>query len=558
VSQVEDTSERLRALIEAGMALASELSLDALLQRLVELAAELTGARYAALGVTNPAGTALDRFITIGIDDDVRRTIGDLPQGRGILGLLIHDQQALRLHDLSEHPASVGFPPGHPPMRTFLGVPVQLRGVAFGNLYLCEKAGGRDFGEDDEEIVSLLAAQAAIAIENARLYESATHWLRQVETLNEVGNAMLDEVDLSSLLALVARRLRELVGASLVVISLPTESDQLRIEATDGRGAESLVGHTRDFEHTKVGRVFMRRRSERVDSLVDDPEVDRESLLQIVEATGVMPRAAIYAPLIKRDRSVGLIAIYDRDGADPRFGDADQRLAETFADRAAVAVDLSQRVARDTLRRIVEGQEIERARMARELHDQTGQALTSILLGLRAIEDADAGEIHSRVAGLRDLVTEALQDVRRLAVDLRPTTLDDFGVVTAIERLCGDVAQKSGISIDFHATREGRRMPREVESCVYRVVQEALTNVIKHADAAHVSVLLSPGDRDLTLLVEDDGAGFEPAQVPSERLGLVGMRERVALVNGTLTVESAPGGGTTLRVTVPLGVAPPE
>jgi signal transduction histidine kinase len=558
VSQVEDTSERLRALIEAGMALASELSLDALLQRLVELAAELTGARYAALGVTNPGGTALDRFITTGIDDDLRRTIGDLPQGRGILGLLIHDQQALRLHDLSEHPASVGFPPGHPPMRTFLGVPVQLRGVAFGNLYLCEKAGGRDFGEDDEEIVSLLAAQAAIAIENARLYESATHWLRQVETLNEVGNAMLDEVDLSSLLALVARRLRELVGASLVVISLPTESGELRIEATDGRGAESLVGHTRDFEHTKVGRVFMRRRSERVDSLVDDPEVDRESLLQIVEATGVMPRTAIYAPLIKRDRSVGLIAIYDRDGGDPRFGDADQRLAETFADRAAVAVDLSQRVARDTLRRIVEGQETERARMARELHDQTGQALTSILLGLRAIEDADAGEIHSRVAGLRDLVTEALQDVRRLAVDLRPTTLDDFGVVTAIERLCGDVAQKSGISIDFHATREGRRMPREVESCVYRVVQEALTNVIKHADAAHVSVLLSPGDRDLTLLVEDDGAGFEPAHVPSERLGLVGMRERVALVNGTLTVESAPGGGTTLRVTVPLGVAPPE
>jgi GAF domain-containing protein len=189
----------MRALVEAGMALASELSLDSLLQRLVELAAELTGARYAALGVTNPAGTALDRFITTGIDDDLRRTIGDLPRGRGILGLLIHDQQALRLHDLSEHPASVGFPPGHPPMRTFLGVPVQLRGVAFGNLYLCEKAGSRDFGEDDEEIVSLLAAQAAIAIENARLYESATHWLRQVETLNEVGNAMLDEVDLSSL-----------------------------------------------------------------------------------------------------------------------------------------------------------------------------------------------------------------------------------------------------------------------------------------------------------------------------------------------------------------------
>jgi signal transduction histidine kinase len=558
VAQIEGTSERMRALVEAGMALASELTLDALLQRLVEIAAELTAARYAALGVTNPAGTALDRFITTGIDEELRKTIGDLPRGRGILGILIHDQKPLRLHDLGEHPASVGFPPGHPPMRSFLGVPVQLRGIAFGNLYLGEKEGGADFSEEDEELVLLLAAQAAIAIENARLYESATHWLRQVETLNEVGNAMLEEVDLPRLLALVARRLRELVGARLVVIALPTETGQLRIEATDGGGGESLVGRSRDLEHTKVGRVFTRRRSERVDSLVDDPEVDRESLLQIVEATGIMPRTALYAPLIKRDRSVGLIAVYDREGQDPRFGDSDQRLAETFADRAAVAVDLSQRVARDTLRRIVEGQETERARMARELHDQTGQALTSILLGLRAIEDADADQIHDRVAGLRELVTEALQDVRRLAVDLRPTTLDDFGVVTAIQRLCGDVAAKSAISVDFHATREGGRMPREVESCLYRVVQEALTNVIKHAGADHVSVLLAPGDRDLTLIVEDDGTGFAPSQVSPDRLGLVGMRERVALVGGSLTVEAAPGAGTTLRVTVPLGTGSTE
>jgi signal transduction histidine kinase len=552
MEQIEGTSDRLRALVGAGMALTSELSLDALLLRLVEVASDLTGARYAAIGVTNQAGTALDRFITTGIDEDLRRTIGDLPRGRGILGLLISDQHALRLHDLTEHPASVGFPPGHPSMRSFLGVPVQLRGVAFGNLYLCEKRGGLDFGEEDDEIVSLLAAQAAVAIENARLYESATHWLRQIETLNEVGNAMLEEVDLPRLLALVARRLRELIGARLVVISLPTDSGELRIEATDGDGGESLVGRARSLERTKIGRVFSRRRSERVDSLADDPEVDRESVLQIAEATGVLPRSALYAPLIKRDRSVGLIAVYDRDGNDPRFSDADQRLSETFADRAAVAVDVSQRVARDTLRRIVAGQEAERSLMARELHDQTGQALTSILLGLRSIEDAKPDQIRDRVAGLRGLVTEALQDVRRLAVDLRPSTLDDFGVVTAIQRLCSDVAAKSGISIDFHATREGDRMSREVESCLYRVVQEALTNVIKHAGAGNVSVLLAPGERDLTLIVEDDGVGFDPAAVDRERLGLVGMRERVALVDGSLTMESALGQGTTLRVMVPL------
>jgi signal transduction histidine kinase len=218
-----------------------------------------------------------------------------------------------------------------------------------------------------------------------------------------------------------------------------------------------------------------------------------------------------------------------------------------------VAVDLSQRVARDTLRRIVEGQETERSRLARELHDQTGQALTSILLGLRAIEDADPEQIHVRVEGLRVLVTEALQDVRRLAVDLRPSTLDDFGVVTAIERLCGDVSAKSGISVDFHALGKGERMPREVESCMYRVVQEALTNVIKHSNAGNVSVLFTPGEREVTLIVEDDGAGFDPARVPPERLGLLGMRERVGLVGGSLTLESSPGAGTTVRVTVPLG-----
>ena len=233
------TEGRLRALFAAGLAVTSELSLDALLNRLVEAAAELTGARYAALGVIDANGVELEQFITHGIDDDLRAEIGDLPRGRGILGVLIREARPLRLHDLAEDPRSVGFPPGHPPMRSFLGVPILLRGVAYGNLYLTEKQGGEDFTDEDEELVTLLAGQAAVAIENARLYEASTRWSRQLQSLQEVGNALATETDLEKLLDLVVRRLRELLGARVVALALPSGGDDLRFAAVAGaaRGA---------------------------------------------------------------------------------------------------------------------------------------------------------------------------------------------------------------------------------------------------------------------------------------------------------------------------------
>ena len=197
--------DRLRVLVDAGIALSSELSLDALLQRLTETAASLTGARYAALGVIDMSGQGLERFVTTGVDDETHAAIGDLPRGRGLLGVLIREAETLRLHDIADDPRSVGFPRHHPPMRTFLGVPILLRGVAYGNLYLTEKAGGGDFTDEDEELTQLLAAQAAVAIENARLYESSTRWLRQLESLNEIGTALASEIELEPLLALVAR-----------------------------------------------------------------------------------------------------------------------------------------------------------------------------------------------------------------------------------------------------------------------------------------------------------------------------------------------------------------
>ncbi len=374
-----DSDDRRRSLVEAGIAITSELSLDSVLQTLVRIAADLTGARYSALGVIDRAGSGLERFVTHGIDDKGRSAIGDVPRGLGILGVLIADARPLRLDDLTRDPRSVGFPPNHPPMHSFLGVPIMTRGVAFGNLYLAEKQPQGSFTEEDEETVMLLAAQAAVAIENA--------------------------------------------GS----------------------------------------------------------------------------------------------------------------------------------VQRDALRRAVQAQEVERRRLARELHDETGQALTSILLGLAAVERSESAEAaHAAAAALRELVVETLQNVRRLAVELRPSALDDFGLEPALRRLGQTVREGGALDVQVEARLGGQRLPADVETALYRIVQEALTNVVKHAEAKHVSIVLTRKQASVLVMIEDDGRGFDPAQPSVVGLGLQGMRERVELLDGSFQVEAAPRTGTTLIVELPV------
>ena len=374
-----DVDDRRRALVEAGIAITSELSLDAVLLTLLRIAAELTGARYSALGVIDRSGDGLERFVTHGLDDEARAAIGDVPRGLGILGVLIEDARPLRLDDLTRDPRAVGFPPNHPPMHSFLGVPVMTRGVAFGNLYLAEKQPRGGFTEEDEETVTLLAAQAAVAIENA--------------------------------------------GS----------------------------------------------------------------------------------------------------------------------------------VQRDALRRAVQAQEVERRRLARELHDETGQALTSILLGLAAVERSESAEAaHAAAAALRELVVETLQNVRRLAVELRPSALDDFGLEPALRRLGQTVREGGLLDVQVEARLGAQRLPADVETALYRIVQEALTNVVKHAQAQHVSIVLTRKQGSVLVMIEDDGRGFDPAKPSAEGLGLQGMRERVELLDGSFQVETAPRTGTTLIVELPV------
>ena len=537
-------TERLRGLIDAGIALGAELSLDDLLQRLVETAAALTGARYAALGVIDGSGTELERFVTTGLDPETHAAIGELPRGRGLLGVLIKDVETLRLESITDDPRSVGFPPHHPPMRGFLGVPVLLRGRAYGNLYLTEKADG-PFTAEDQELVETLAVQAAVAIDNARLLEDATSWSAQLEALNEIGAALAGEIELPRLLQLVCLRLRGLIGARVVTIGLPDSVGTLRIEAADGAGADDILGLRLERAGSKSGGVLERRRAERVDALADDPEVDQH-------ATRLEARTGLYVPLVAGARPIGVIVAHDKQGEDPRFTDDDLQLAEIFAARAAVAVDLSARVARDALRRVVEAQELERRRLARELHDQTGQELTSVLLGLKAVEEAKTGEERTAaLAGVREQVVETLHDVRRLAVELRPKALDDFGLTPALERLRETFAEQTGMRVEL-VSQIRERLPPDVETALYRIVQEALTNIVKHAQASVVSIVLARQTGAITALIEDDGRGFDRGGGTGQGLGLLGMGERLALLGGKLKIESGPGAGTTIVAEVPL------
>jgi signal transduction histidine kinase len=340
------------------------------------------------------------------------------------------------------------------------------------------------------------------------------------------------------------------VQARIVLIALSEPgADRLRIAAADGEGSDAygLVGMDLELGGSKTGRVLQRGRSERVDSVLDDPEIDQ----QVARRMGV--RSAVYVPLFVGARAIGVVVAHDKIGSTSSFTDEDVRLAESLATRAATAVELSQRVSRDAVKRVVEAQENERARLARELHDETGQALTSILLGLKSLEDrVETDEGRAAAAELRELVVSTLRDVRRLAVELRPAALDDFGLVPAIERLCDLIGERSDVSVDVRSELGDERLTAEAETVLYRIAQEALTNVLKHADARTVRVSLIRSGSGVTLAVQDDGTGFDPEAVRDGGVGLLGMRERIALLGGRLTIESSDGAGTMLAAEVPI------
>jgi signal transduction histidine kinase len=547
----------VRRLLDVGRALVSELDQRAVLDLVLEAAREITGARYAALGILSEERSELEQFLTLGIDPDSQGAIGDLPRGRGVLGVLIEDPRPLRLKDVGQHPLSYGFPAAHPVMRSFLGVPIVIRGKAWGNLYLTEKEGG-DFTEVDEEAAVMLAQWAAVAIENAKLYETTEQRrqelekaMRTLEATRDVAVAIGRDIGLDHVLELIVKRGRALVGARSLVIML-RDGAELVVQATAGH-AEEMHGVRLPMAGSTSGHVLARGHPERI--------TDVSSRLRVAPAEfGVVDaQTALLVPMVYRGDGVGILAAFDHGTEQAAFSEDDEQMLRSFAASAATAVALAQSVRADRLRSSLAAADAERRRWARELHDETLQGLGGVRLML------SSSLRHEDLARAREAMREAMQQIeqeieslRGIITDLRPAALDELGLRSAIETLLDRHRELSEAEVEAELALASRSagdasFDEELEITVYRLVQEALTNVGKHAQASRVRVAIGQSDEALWLEVEDDGVGFDP-EAKTSGFGLAGMRERVALAGGTLEISSA-GEGTLVKASLPVRFA---
>ena len=544
---------RMGRLLEVGRTLVSELDPDRVLDLVLETAREVTSARYAALGVLDVERVRLERFITRGIDEQTRREIGDLPRGRGVLGVLIEDPRPLRLADVGEHPASYGFPAGHPAMTSFLGVPILIRGEAWGNLYLTEKQGG-GFDQSDEEAAVVLADWAAIAIENARLYQTSqkrraelAKALHASEATRDIAIAIGGELNLERVLELIAKRGRALVGARSLVILL-CDGDELVLAASAGY-AEGAEGVRLPISETVCGQVMERRRSERVNDIGARLGID-PGHVGVADA-----HTALLVPLLYRNSSVGVLCAFDRGSDGETFSVDDEMLLRTFAASAATAVAMAQSVREERLRHSLAAAEAERRRWARELHDETLQGLGGLRVLLSAaLRRGGHEQTQEAVRQAIEHIEQEIANLRAIITELRPAALDELGLASAISSLIERQREHCEPAIEddiaLADTRPGQpRLSPELETTIYRIVQEALTNALKHAHATHVDVTVAEHDGEVVVEVRDDGAGFRP-DAATRGYGLIGMRERVQLAGGRLEIDTGER-GTCVRAEVP-------
>ena len=544
--------DRFKRLLDVGSDLLSELDLEALLCSVVEAARELTGARYAALGVLDPERRELERFINIGIDEETRRGIGNLPRGRGVLGELIREPAPLRLRDVERHPHAYGFPPGHPPMHSFLGVPIAVRGETYGNLYMTEKRDAPEFDESDEEAARTLAGWAGIAIENARLYTSLSEReaeveqaLRRAETSVDIARTVGGETDVARVLDLIVKRARALVDARCLLVLL-RRGDHLYVAAKAGAVSEDVE----DLTVPSGDSVFGAAMEDQVSQHLDRGSPPSEARLR--ERRGA--EAALVVPLLFRGRAVGTLVALDREAGGVEFDQEDLRLLQAFAASAATAVATAQTVESDRLRQQVESAERERERWARELHDDALQGLAAIRISLATALQSQGERRAARIESAAEETMVRLEgqinELNRLINDLRPAALERLGLAGALKALAEEHAARSRIGIE--ATIEiPDQLSGDEERIVYRLAQEALTNVAKHAGASRVELSARQVAGAIQIEVRDDGSGFDPELTTGGR-GLVGMRERLQLLGGTVAVESRPGEGTAITARVPL------
>jgi signal transduction histidine kinase len=507
----------LRRLLDVCRSVVSEHDLDTLLQRVVEEACEITEARYGALGVMNGDRDGLDRFITTGVDEKTHAAIGDLPRGPGVLDL-----------------------------------PILIRGEAYGNLYLTEKAGGRDFDAVDEEAVGVLADIAGIAIDNASLYqrvESRRDELERavirLEATTEITRAVGGETDLDRILELIAKRGRALVNAQGVAILLE-DRDELKVVTIAGEIDAAVIGRRLPIATSLYGEVLQSGVAERIGDLPS-------RLRTLGHAIGVKADVALAVPLVFKGKALGVLVAYDHEHGSGTFEMSEQQLLVSFAASASIAVGTAKTVAREHLRHSIEAAELERRRWARELHDETLQGLGALNVLLSA---GLQGDLEDAVRQALDFLEVQIGSLRSLISDLRPAVLDDLGIQPALEALADRMTSTTGVKVElevdlaFDREESPTRLIPEIETAIYRLVQETLTNVSKHALTERATVSVRESNGNVAIEVRDEGVGFDVDGVTAG-FGLVGMRERAELVDGKVAVASAPGGGTTVSVVVP-------
>ncbi|EST19018.1 GAF domain-containing sensor histidine kinase [Streptomyces roseochromogenus] len=543
INAARSTQNRVHSLLEAVLSVGRELNLEQVLHSIVEAAAVLVDAEYAALGIIGPDGRRLSAFHTVGVTEEQIAAIGPFPEGHGILGELIRHPQPLRIARISGHPASYGFPPGHPPMSSFLGVPIRVRDQVFGNLYLTEKRGGAEFDEEDESVLSTLAVAAGVAIDNARLYEESRLRERWQRANAEISHSLMSGSDRAESLGLIAERAREISGSALAAVALPMEGTKsLTVEIAVGVDAEAHRGLVLPMHESLMGLAYTATAPVTSDDIVHDLRITPEP----PRFGGLGPAVAV--PIGTGESGMRGVVLVAREAGRPVFLQRETELLLGFAAQAAIAMELAER--RQDAQQIALLEE--RDRIARDLHDLAIQRLFATGMTLqsagRFIEHPKAAE---RVLRAVDDLDETIKIIRSTIFGLRTRLgTGGSGLRARVVRAVGEAAPVLGFAPSVRM--EGlvdTDVPPEIADHVVAVLTEALTNIARHAQADRAQVVLTTDGREVRLKVSDSGVG-----IPSvgRRSGLLNMAERAETLGGRLEVTRPAGGGAALDWWVPL------
>ena len=533
------TRDRVHALLEAVVSVGSDLDLETVLRRIVETATTLVDATFGALGVVGQENT-LVQFIPIGLSEEEIAKIEHWPHGLGLLGLLIKDPRPLRLARISDHIDSYGFPPGHPPMGSFLGVPIRVRDEVFGNLYLTEKRGGGEFDEEDEAIVIALATAAGVAIENARLFEETRRREMWLTASSEITTSLLSGADPREVLTLMAARAREMADADIVAILLPTENRQiLRVAIADGEHADRLEKVTVSIEDSLAGSAFLDGEPAMATDLPGGP-------LRSILSEYIQVGTAAAVPLGPGGTARGVLTVGKRPGRIP-FSQSELRTLHAFAGQAALALELAD--TRMDAERL--GLLEDRDRIAKDLHDVVIQRLFAIAMTLMsAVRLVERPEASNRVQHAIDELDETIRQIRSTIFALQAPSGEPSlraRIVELVESARGHLGFMPGLRMEGQLDNQ---VGTEIAGHLLAVLREALSNVVRHAKSTKIDVLIEVAGGNLTLVVQDNGVGIS---TEGRRSGLRNLQERATQLGGSFEISSPEKGGTRLSWGVPLG-----